>query len=80
MLLRHITTLVAAAVVSLALASLTGDASSVQAADSARVKTCGGGSIELKAAEKRMLDLHNQARTNRGLSRLCVDYRLFARH
>jgi uncharacterized protein YkwD len=36
------------------------------------VKTCSGGTITLNASEKRMLDLHNNARTKRGLKALCV--------
>ena len=35
-------------------------------------KTCDGGSIALDAGEKRMLELHNKARTRRGLKPLCV--------
>ena len=40
------------------------------------VKTCGDGSIALKAREKRTLVLHNEARTDRGMRPLCVDPRL----
>lgn len=36
------------------------------------VKTCGGGTIKLTSAEGRVLKLHNQARTSRGLKALCV--------
>ncbi len=36
------------------------------------VNTCDGGSIALDAGEKRMLELHNRARTRRGLKPLCV--------
>ncbi|HEV2093349.1 MAG TPA: CAP domain-containing protein [Rubrobacter sp.] len=36
------------------------------------VKTCGGGNIEVNGREKRMLELHNKARTVRGLEALCV--------
>lgn len=36
------------------------------------VKTCGGGTIELNSGEKRMLELHNKARIERGLKALCV--------
>ncbi len=36
------------------------------------VKTCGGGSIYLNSAEKRTLDLHNQARAGNGLPAFCV--------
>ena len=36
------------------------------------VKTCGGGTMEVNAYEKRMLELHNRARTKRDLKALCV--------
>ena len=35
-------------------------------------RTCDGGSISLTNAEGRILKLHNQARTSRGLKALCV--------
>ena len=34
--------------------------------------TCEGGTIDLNAAEKGMLDLHNRARSERGIGPLCV--------
>lgn len=40
------------------------------------VKTCSGGSITLRAKEKRTLALHNKARTDRGLKPLCVNAKL----
>ena len=40
--------------------------------DNATVQTCDNGTIELNSQEKRMLDLHNQARTGNGLPPLCV--------
>jgi uncharacterized protein YkwD len=39
---------------------------------SATAKTCGGGRIDLKANEKRALQLHNRAREQRNLKPLCV--------
>ena len=36
------------------------------------MKTCDGGTIALDAGEKRLLELHNRARTRRGLKPLCV--------
>jgi uncharacterized protein YkwD len=42
------------------------------------VKTCGGGTIEVNANEKRILELHNEARTKRGLKALCVHLSLTA--
>lgn len=46
------------------------------AAATTAVRTCGGGSIALKAKEKRVFMRHNEARANRGLKPLCVDPRL----
>ncbi|MDQ3863276.1 MAG: CAP domain-containing protein [Actinomycetota bacterium] len=40
------------------------------------VETCGGGSITLKAREKRILVLHNRTRANHSLKPLCVNPRL----
>ncbi len=48
-------------------------ARATHASDGLRVRTCDGGSIRLNAAEKRLLELHNEARTQRGLEPLCVD-------
>ena len=36
-----------------------------------RVETCGGGSIYLNAKEKRLLEMHNEAREQRDLESLC---------
>lgn len=36
------------------------------------VRGCTGTIVQLTSSEKQMLDLHNQTRANRGLSRLCV--------
>jgi uncharacterized protein YkwD len=65
MLLVAILATVAATVVSL-LALQEADAGFVT------VKTCGGGTIKLTNAEGRVLKLHNQTRTARGLRALCV--------
>lgn len=48
------------------------DSGKAQAANTAKVRTCTGGKIALKAAEKRMLDMHNQKRKSQKLRRLCV--------
>ena len=37
-----------------------------------RVETCGGGSMYLNAKEKKSLELHNRARTERGIKPLCA--------
>ena len=38
----------------------------------ASVQSCTGGDVSLSADEKRMFELHNKTRADRGLSRLCV--------
>lgn len=43
-----------------------------EAATTVTVKGCTGTNVTLKTNEKRMLDLHNKARADRGLSRFCV--------
>jgi uncharacterized protein YkwD len=40
------------------------------------VPTCDGGTITLNAEEKRVLELHSKARTERGLKALCVNPKL----
>ena len=45
-------------------------------ATASAVRTCGGGSLYLNAYEKRTLQLHNGARTSRGLGPLCVSSKL----
>jgi uncharacterized protein YkwD len=42
------------------------------AASTATVRSCTGGSINLSAGEKEMLDLHNRTRAARGLPRFCI--------
>ncbi len=42
------------------------------AASGALVETCAGGRIRLNAAEKRLLELHNEAREQRGIEPLCL--------
>ncbi len=44
-----------------------------ESADAAiTVKSCTGGDVQLSAAEKTMLELHNKERASRNLPRLCV--------
>lgn len=38
----------------------------------ASVQSCTGGNVDLSSDEERMFELHNKARADRGLSRLCV--------
>jgi uncharacterized protein YkwD len=73
MILRYVSTITLA--ITLAVIAALGAAASVpQEAEAASVtvKTCTGGSFDLTTVEKRVLDLHNQARTKRGLKALCV--------
>ena len=53
--------------------SAVGPTDSEAAASGGYVKTCGGGSLQLNAPERRTLRLHNEARASRGLRPLCVD-------
>jgi uncharacterized protein YkwD len=52
--------------------SLVGEVPAANTTTSVDVKTCEGSYFTLNAAEKRMLDLHNQTRTERGLGPLCL--------
>ena len=52
------------------------EAEKADARGAATARTCSGGRIELKANEKRTLQLHNRAREQRKLKRLCVHPKL----
>jgi uncharacterized protein YkwD len=52
--------------------SLVGEVPAANTTTLVDVKTCEGDYFTLNAAEKRMLDLHNQTRTERGLGPLCL--------
>ena len=52
------------------------EAEEAGARGAATVRTCGGGRIDLKADEKRALQLHNRAREQRKLKPLCVHPKL----
>ena len=74
MISRYVTVLFAAVVLAVAAAVGVSAAKPGEAgaASTVTVKTCTGGSIALKANEKRSLDLHNSARKSQGLGALCV--------
>jgi uncharacterized protein YkwD len=76
MILRYATVVfVATVLASVAALSVSAiEPSKAEAADT--VRTCGGGKIKLNAKEERTLRLHNQARKNRGIRRLCVHPKL----
>lgn len=74
MSLRYVSIIFVATVLAMA-AVLTATAAQpkkAEAANTVAVKGCTGTNVTLKTTEKRMLDLHNKARTDRGLPRLCV--------
>jgi uncharacterized protein YkwD len=52
--------------------SLVGEVPAANTTTLVRVKTCEGAIFALNAAEKKMLELHNQARAERGLGALCL--------
>jgi uncharacterized protein YkwD len=52
--------------------SLVGEVPAANTTTLVDVKTCEADYFTLNAAEKKMLDLHNQARTERGLGALCL--------
>jgi len=72
--MRYVTVLLAAVVLAMAAAVGVSAAKPEEAgaASPVTVRTCTGGSITLKANEKRSLDLHNSTRMSRGLRALCV--------
>ena len=70
---RYLATLVGTVLVAGAILFLSGAVDPDRAGAATAVRTCGGGSISLNAKEKRVIELHNEARTNRGLRLLCAD-------
>jgi uncharacterized protein YkwD len=52
--------------------SLTGEIPAANTTALVEVRTCEGSTFALNTAEKKMLDLHTQARTQRGLGALCL--------
>jgi uncharacterized protein YkwD len=73
---RHFAVVLASMLVAFlaAVVALVGNPQSADAAT--RVNSCTGGKIELKDDEKRIFDLQNQERADRGLPRLCVHPKL----
>lgn len=71
---RHAVVLLAAVLLAAmaAVAATTLRPERAEAADRVTVRGCTGANVVLEAREKRMLDKHNQVRSNRGLGRLCV--------
>lgn len=74
--MRHLAVVLASMVVAF-LAAVVVTAGNPQSADAAtRVNSCTGGKIELKDDEKRIFDLQNRERADRGLRKLCVHPKL----
>ncbi len=69
---RHVTAVLGAVVLAGVIAFFCAAVEQERAVAATTVNTCSGGSISLKAEEKRILVLHNEARRNHGLARLCV--------
>lgn len=73
---RHLAVVLASMLVAF-LAAVVASVGVPQSADaSTRVSSCTGGTIELRDDEKRIFDLQNQERADRGLPRLCVHPKL----
>lgn len=74
MVLKYVATALTATVVAMvaAVGATAAEPQRAEAAVSTRVAACGGGNVDLSAEEKKMLDLHNKTRAQRGLPRLCV--------
>jgi uncharacterized protein YkwD len=73
---RHVTAVLGAVILAGAIAFSYAALEPGMAGATTAVKTCGGGSIALKAKERRTVALHNEARAHHGLRPLCVDHRL----
>lgn len=72
MSIRHVSIVLVATMFAI-FAVLVADAAQPRIAEAAAtVPTCTGGTIILKNAEKRSLDLHNQTRASKGLPRFCI--------
>jgi uncharacterized protein YkwD len=71
MSLRYVSIIFVATMLAMA-AILVASAAQPKTAEAANTVTVKGCSVTLKTNEKRMLDLHNKTRADRGLSRFCV--------
>lgn len=70
--MRHLTFLLAAVAVAVAVTTLLASPPAAEAAGGGDVRKCGGGKISLKADEKRTFVLHNRERRERNLRPFCV--------
>jgi uncharacterized protein YkwD len=76
MILRYATVIFAAAIAATVVALSVSAIEPKKAEAASVVRTCGGGTIKLKAKEERTFRLHNRARKSRGLRPLCVHPKL----
>ena len=74
MSLRYVSIIVVAMLLAMAavLVASTTQPREAEAATTVAVKGCTGTNVTLKTTEKRMLDLHNKTRADKGLRRFCV--------
>jgi uncharacterized protein YkwD len=74
MILKYVATALTAAM--LAVVAVVGATAAepqrAEAAVGVQVAACGGGNVDLSVEEKKMLDLHNKTRAERGLPTFCV--------
>ena len=74
MVLKYVATALTVTMVAV-VAALVVTAAEPQRAEAAlgvQVAACDGGSVDLSVEEKKMLDLHNKTRAERGLPKFCV--------
>lgn len=74
--MRYATVILGAVVLATLVALSVSAVEPKEAEAASAVRTCGGGSIALKAKEKRTLHLHNRERRSYGLRPLCVNRKL----
>lgn len=70
--MRYVAFVFAAVAVATAATVFLSSPPAAEAAGGGKVKKCGGGRIFLNADEKKIFNLHNRERRERGIRRLCV--------
>ena len=70
---RHVQAVLGAVILAGAISFSSAAFQPVRAGAATAVKTCDGGNVTLNGKEERILLLHNEARTTRGLPPLCAD-------
>ena len=74
MVLKYVATALTATMLAVvaAVGATAAEPQRAEAAVGTQVAACGGGNVDLSAEEKKMLDLHNRVRADRGLPKFCV--------